>query len=93
MPDLAVRQNRFQPKAQIACVAIAQNIHAAGIGGQIATDPATALRGQRQRKQPPDAFGGGAHVMQNRPGLDNHDVVLHAHIANCVHALDRKSVV
>jgi hypothetical protein len=51
IPDLAAGQHHFQAQGQFARVAVAQDLHAAGIGRQIAADLATALGGQRQRKQ------------------------------------------
>ena len=38
-PDVSRRQHRLQPQAEVACIAIAQHVDAAGIGRKVAADP------------------------------------------------------
>ena len=82
MPDLAVGRHHLQPKAQLAHVAVAQHLHPAGVGGQVAADGAAAFRGQRQRKQPPMRRGGFLSRLQRAAGLHHHRA------GQCIHAAD-----
>ena len=43
MPDLAVGRHYLQSQAQLAHVAVAQHLHPAGVGGQVAADGAAAF--------------------------------------------------
>jgi hypothetical protein len=43
IPDLAARQHHFEAQRQFARVAVAQHLHAAGVGGQIAADLTASL--------------------------------------------------
>jgi hypothetical protein len=51
IPDVALRRHHLQPQAQVAGIAVAHHLGAAGIGAQVAADGATALGRQAQRKQ------------------------------------------
>ena len=50
VPDLAGGGHHFEAKAEIACIAVAQHLRAAGVGGQVAAQGAAALCGQTERK-------------------------------------------
>ena len=51
VPDAPVRQHHFEPQHEVARVAIAQHVGAAGVGGEISPDLAAALGAEAQRKQ------------------------------------------
>ena len=50
LPDLALGRHHLQAQAQLAGIAVAQHRRAAGIGGQVAADGATALGRQAERE-------------------------------------------
>jgi len=51
VPDLALRGDHLQAQAQLARVAIAQHLRAAGIGAQVAAQHAAAFGAQAERVQ------------------------------------------
>ena len=51
VPDLAIRQHDFEPQHEIAGIAIAQHLHAAGVGREIAADHAGALGAEAERQE------------------------------------------
>ena len=51
VPDLPVRQHHLQPEHQVARIAVAHRVVAAGIGGEHAADLADALATEGQRQQ------------------------------------------
>ena len=87
VPDLALRGDHLQPQAQMARIAEAHHLCAAGVGAQIATDGATALSGQTQGKQIAFAGSGLLQVLQNATGLHRDAKVGRIHGAHCIHAL------
>ena len=64
-PDLALRRDHFEAQAQVARVAVAHDLRAAGVGRQVAADGAAAFGRQAQREQeagllaPPPAASAG----------------------------------
>ena len=93
VPDLAVRQHRFQPQHLIAGIAVAQRVHAARIGGQQAADPRRAFGGERKRKEPVGLGRGGVHIGKDRACLDNGGVFLGVDGPDRRHALQRQDQV
>ena len=69
VPHLAVGGHHLQAQAQLARIAVAQHLGAAGIGGQVAADGATALGGQAQRQQQPGVGRGLLQRLQHAAGL------------------------
>ena len=51
VPDLALGGHDLEAEAQLARVAVAQHLRAAGVGGEVAADRAAALGGQAEREQ------------------------------------------
>ena len=72
VPDLAGRRHHLQPQAELARVAVAQHLGAAGVGRQVAADGAAALRGQAQRQPQSFGLGGLLRGLQHAAGLDRH---------------------
>jgi hypothetical protein len=75
VPDAAVGQHHFQAQRQLAGIAVAQHLHAAGIGGQVAADGGAAFGGERQREQAISLARRLLHRMQGASGLDGDGVV------------------
>ena len=50
VPDLAGGGHHFEAQAEVACIAVAQHLRAAGVGGQVAAQGAAAFCGQTERK-------------------------------------------
>jgi hypothetical protein len=57
----------FQPQAQFARIAPAQHLRAAGVGGQVAADGATAFGGQAQRQQQAWALAASCSACSTQP--------------------------
>ncbi len=72
VPDLAIGEHHFEPQHQLARVAVAQHRRAAGVGGQVAADRATAFGGKRQREQHLGACSRFLDAGQRHAGLDRH---------------------
>ena len=96
VPDTTVRQDDFQPEDQFPRVAIAQNVHAARIGRQIAADLATALGTETERKQPVDRFRCFLDVCEDTAGFNRDRIVERIDISDIVHPAeadqDRRTV-
>ncbi len=75
-PELALRGHDLQPQAQLARVAEAQHLRAAGVGREIAADRARSLGGQAEREQQAGLRGGGLHLLQRESGLDGDGLVV-----------------
>jgi len=86
----AVGEHDFQPEREVARIAIAQHVHPAGIGRQVAADLAAAFRAQRQREQPARRGGGLLHRGQHATGLDGDRVVQRVEREHAVHARERQ---
>ena len=82
--DPPVGEHDFQPKCHLACHAIGQRRRAAGIGGEIAADGATALGAERQREQAIDLAGALLRDLQHHAGLAGHGVGGGVDLANLV---------
>ena len=76
VPDLAAGQHDFEAEGEVAGIAVAQHLHAAGVGRQVAADLAAAFRGQRQRKQSIGGAGGFLDGGKGAAGIDGNGVVL-----------------
>ena len=90
VPDLAVSGHHLQPQAQVARIAEAQHLHAAGIGRQVAAYRAASLGCQAEREQAPRLGGRLLHVGEDAAGLDRHRVVAGIDRADTVQPLERQ---
>jgi hypothetical protein len=68
----AVGQNRLDPEAEVAGIAVAQHVHAARIGRQKPPDPRGPLRGEREGKDQILRLGRGVDIGQDRACLHGH---------------------
>ncbi|GAB1575955.1 hypothetical protein BPNSA17_07880 [Bordetella petrii] len=90
VPELPFGGDHFQAQRQLARIAVAQHLGAAGIGGQVAAYGAAALGGQAQREQPAGIGGGLLHRLQDAAGLDRDRVVVGIDVADAVQARRRQ---
>ena len=90
MPDVAIRHHRLQPQTQRTGIAIAQHVHPARVGRQIAADLARPLRRQCQREQAVYILGGGLDVLQHHPRLGHQHIFGGPDVADGFHALQRQ---
>jgi hypothetical protein len=90
VPHLTLDGHHFQAQAEFARVAVAQHLHATGVGGQVAADGAAALRRQAQREQPAGVTRGLLHLQQREPRVGNQGVVQRIDAAQAVHAPQRE---
>ena len=72
VPDLAVRQHDLQPQHQVARIAVAHGVVAAGVGRQHAADLRAALGRDRQRQQAARLRRRVLRRLQRDAGLDRH---------------------
>ena len=84
-----VGEHDFQPERHLARHAIGQRCRAAGIGGEIAADGATALGAERQREQAIDLAGARLRDLQHHAGLAGHGVRGGIDLANLVQPAQR----
>ena len=82
-----IRQHRLQPQTQIARIAEAQHVDAAGIGREVAADLASALRRQAERKKPVGIRGGPLQIGEDAAGLRHQAAVGGVDPPDLVHAL------
>ncbi len=90
VPDLARRQHDFEAEAELAHVAIGKHRRAAGIGREIAADPAGAFRAERQRKQPAMRFGRLLDLGKNAAAIGDDHVCHRIDVADPVHPFERQ---
>ena len=69
VPDPPVGEHHFEPEHQVAGIAIGEHGGSAGIGGEVASDPAGAFRGQREREQETCLGRGGLDIGEGHAGL------------------------
>jgi hypothetical protein len=86
VPDASVGQHHFQAQAEFAGVAVAQHLHAAGIGRQVAADGGAAFGGEREREQAVGLARRFLHGMQSATGLDGDGIVVGIDGADAVEA-------
>lgn len=86
MPNLAVGAHHLQTQTQVARVAVAQHLRAARVGGQVAANRATALRGQAQGEQKASLSGHVLHGLQNTTSLHREGAVGGVEFAHAVQA-------
>ena len=84
VPDLALGVDHLQAQAELAHVAVAQHLGAAGIGRQIAAHRAAALGRQAQGEEAPGRLRGLLHRLQQAAGLDRHRVVVGVDLTDAV---------
>ena len=89
VPNAAVGQHHLEPQHEIARIAVAQHLDAAGIGRNVAADLARALRPQAQGEQAPRLRGRRLDLLQHDAGLDRHRVVDKVGVADRPHARRR----
>ena len=75
VPDAPVRQHHLEAQHQVAHGAVAQHLHAAGVGRDVAANLAGALGAEAQREQPVGAVGGVLDLLQDHAGFDGDGVV------------------
>ena len=90
VPDAPVGQHHLEAERQLARVAVGQHADAAGVGGEVAADPAAALGGQAQREQPIDAVGRGLRLGQGEACFDRHGVACRVERTHAPQAGDRQ---
>ncbi len=86
-PDFALRRDHFEAQAQIARVAVANHLRAAGIGGKVAADGAAAFGGKAQREQEALLLRRFLQRLQDAAGLHRHREVGRVNGANRVEPL------
>ena len=86
-PDFALRRHHLQAQAQLAGVAVAHHLGAAGIGGQVAANGAAAFGGQAQGEQKAFFLARLLQGLQHAAGLYRHGEVGRVDGADAVQAL------
>ena len=82
VPDLPVGEHDLEAEHELAGVAVAQHLHATGVGGNHATDFTRTLAGQGQRKQPVGLLRRGLHGGQRHASFGTQRVVGGIHAAD-----------
>ena len=90
VPDFSGRQHHLQPEHEAARVAVGEHLRAAGIGGDVAADPAGALRAERQRKEHAGLRRGLLQPLQHDARLGDHGAALRVDGADLVEPLERQ---
>ena len=85
VPHRAIRQHHLQPEHQVARIAVAHGVVAAGVGGEHAADLRAALRGDRQRQQAPCLGRRVLRRLQRHAGFDGHGQVERIDVADARH--------
>ena len=86
VPHPAVGSDDLEPQHQIAGVAVAQHLNAAGVGREIPADLTCPLGGERQREQEPGGLGLVLDILEDTAGLDRHGRVDGVDLAHRIHA-------
>jgi len=86
----APQRGDFQPQAQLARIAVAQHLRAAGVGREVAADRAAALGGETQGEQQVLARGGFLNRLQDAAGIDGHCEIRSIDIAHAVQSRERE---
>ena len=71
----AIREHHLEAEHQFARHAVADDVQAAGVGGEIAAQHAAAFAAQAQRQVAIGLRGGGLQLRQDAAGLGGHGVV------------------
>ena len=87
VPDFALRGDHFHTQAQFARVAVAHDLRAAGIGGQVAADGAAAFGTQAQREQKASLLRRRLQVLQHTTGFHGDGRIARVHRTHGAHAL------
>ena len=90
VPDVAVGQHDFEAQHEVARIAVAQHLHAAGVGREIAADHARALGAEAEREEAVVAGRGLLQRLQDAAGLDRHRVADGIDVQHAVHAAERQ---
>ena len=88
IPDLALGGDGLQAQAQFAGRAVAQHLGASRVGGEVATDGATALGGEAEREEQSRCVGRTLHVRQQAARLNGHGQVGGIDVQDAVEALE-----
>ncbi|MCY1526134.1 hypothetical protein D9M68_611380 [compost metagenome] len=86
----AIGEHRFQPEHLVAHHAVSDHAVAAGIGGDIAANLATAARAQVHRKKPVGGARGVLRGLQRGAGQHGHGAGLRVDFFHAAHALQRQ---
>ena len=82
VPDLALGRHHLEAEAELARIAVAQHLRAAGVGGEVAADRAAAFGGEAEREQQAVLRRRLLHPLQHAAGLGDEGEV------GCVDAAD-----
>src|SRR3546814_3820045 len=84
VPDAAVGQHDLKAERQFTGIAVAQHGNAAGVGGEIAADGATAFGAEAERKEAAGFTGRRLYSGEDAAGLDRHGVTARVDLADAV---------
>ena len=79
-----------RPEHEVARIAVAEHVHAAGVGRKIAADHAASFRAQAQRKEAVDLASGLLDVGEHAARFRRQRVVQRIDLADAVHARERE---
>ncbi len=85
--DLAVGQHHLQPEHEVARHAVAQHGQPAGVGADVAAEPAAALRAEAERQHEPALPRRLLRIRQHHAGVGRERVAKRVDLANPVHPL------
>ena len=85
-----IGEHDFEPEHLIAHHAVANDIGAAGVGGEVAADLAAAFGAETQRKEPVRFIRRALHVRENAAGFGDHRPVERIDPANAVEPPQRQ---
>jgi hypothetical protein len=89
VPDPPVGQDDLEPEHEVARVAIAQHVHAARVGREIAADHAAALSAETQWKEAVDFVGGLLDGREDDAGFGGQRIVERIDVADAVQPRER----
>ena len=90
VPDAAVGRDRLDAEAELARVAVAQDLRAAGVRREVAADRAAALGGEAEREEEAVRRGFFLDALQHAAGFDDHRQVGAVDAANPVQPRGRQ---
>jgi hypothetical protein len=88
VPDVAVGQHDLEAQHKVARVAVAQHLHAAGIGRKVAANLARALGAEAEREEAVMRRRRFLQGLQDAAGLDRHRIAHRIDLQHLVHAAD-----
>src|SRR5271165_111098 len=91
MDHPSIGQDRLDPGHEVACIAVGDHCHAAGVGRDIAADGAGPLGGKRQRKEPVGGQRRGLRLGERHAGLADHHISKRIDLADRPQPLGREN--